>query len=63
MIKTQVLEELRNTKFPTNSSRTNVARQGQRVEGFALGLAPYRGPSRWNIFRLAKALIAELSLN
>jgi hypothetical protein len=73
-LKTQVLQELRNTHFPINYSRTNVATCNQKVEAFALGLAPYRGstnqggrvkgPSQWNkkfpnLYRLLKKFIAE----
>jgi hypothetical protein len=72
-LKRNVLEELRNTKFPSNFSRTNVTERIRcPVEAFALGQVNYRGqksvggrtkgPSRWNrkfpkLFRLVKKLI------
>ena len=72
-LKMEVLQELRNTRFPSCKTRSNVASSNQKVEAFALGMVNYRGqaflggrtkgPSRWNkkfpkLYRLIRKLMA-----
>jgi hypothetical protein len=73
-LKNQVLEELRNTRFPKRRNcRPNAALPDEPIESFALGVAPYRGnveqkgrlhgPSKWNrkfprLYKLLRKFIA-----